>query len=292
MRHWLHCGVSGWRLDVADELPDSFIEGLRTAIREEDPDALLLGEVWEDASNKESYGRMRRYLLGSELDGVMNYPFRKALLDFFLFRADAPEICRRMKSLQENYPPEAYYASLNLIGSHDRTRILTVLGDAPEDLSEAEQAAFHLSPEARARALARLRALTTLQFTAAGVPCIYYGDEAGMEGCSDPYNRGPYPWGREDKALQAHYKALIALRRQHPALVDGAFQPLAFGADVYGCMRTDGTQRLYGLASRAAQPRTVTLPEDSLQPLFGNTALQDAQLTLPSYGFCVLRCKD
>ncbi len=296
VRHWLRCGASGWRLDVADELPDSFIEELRAAIKQEDPDALLLGEVWEDASNKESYGQMRRYLLGSELDATMHYPFRTALLDFFLGRIPAQTVCDRMMSLLENYPPENYYAALNLIGSHDRMRALTALGGAREDMTEQEQEHFTLSPEARALALQRLKALTCVQFTAAGVPCIYYGDEAGVEGCSDPFNRAPYPWGQEDKQLQAHYKALIALRKAYPALVSGSFRPLSFGEDIYGCLRQDAQQTLVCLVNRSSEPRTAQLPlHKSVRHLFGRHCIyacgEELTAQLPPLGFCIAELK-
>ena len=294
VRHWLRCGASGWRLDVADELPDSFIAGLRSALKEEDPDALLLGEVWKDASNKESYGVQRRYLLGDELDATMHYPFRTAMLDFFLFRCSAQDVLDRMMSLKENYPPENFYAALNLIGSHDRMRVLTVLGEAPETMTEQQQERFALSARQRTLALRRLRALSFLQFTAPGVPCIYYGDEAGMEGCSDPFNRAPFPWGQEDRSLQAHFRDLISLRKAHPALVQGSFLPVCSGSDVYGCLRELDGVRLLCLANRSDRlTRQYPLPTGSVTPLYGSAqlALQNEQAFahLPPLGYCLLK---
>lgn len=241
VRKWMREGAAGWRLDVADELPDSFIYGIREAVKSACGDGLLIGEVWEDASNKVSYGVHRRYLLGDELDGVMNYPMRKALLDYMLGKTDAQEAVRRLKSLAENYPPETFFGCLNLIGSHDQPRILTLLGDAPLNLSEAEQEEYRLSDEKLRLAKDRLKVLSLLQFVLPGVPSIYYGDEAGMQGFDDPFNRGTYPWGREDQELLFHYRILAMLRRQFSFLACGDFSFSWAGEHVILCERRNSS---------------------------------------------------
>ncbi len=250
IRRWLRAGASGWRLDVADELPDAFIAGIRKAVRETDPQALLMGEVWEDASHKESYGVRRRYFLGDELDCTMHYPFRTGVTDFMLGKLDAADFCAQMRSIQENYPPNAFYGALNLIGSHDRARILTLMGDAPEGLNELERECYRLNDSQRWKAIRRVKLLSLLQFTAPGVPCIYYGDEAGMEGYDDPFNRGPYPWGRENKELMYHYRTLTQMRQAHPVLVEGDFLPLHFGTQIYGCLRSGEHESILTLVNR------------------------------------------
>ncbi len=217
VRKWLRAGARGWRLDVADELPDGFIEAVRKAAEETRPDALVLGEVWEDASNKISYGKRRKYILGNALHSVMNYPFRTAALDFVTGKSDARAFARSMMSLRENYPPGAFYGALNVIGSHDTARALTALGGDAE----------------------KLKMLSFLQFTAAGVPCIYYGDEAGMEGESDPDNRAPFPWGMENGEITEHYRSLARLRREYPQLRDGEFEAEADGEYRYCFRRGD-----------------------------------------------------
>ncbi|MCB6993378.1 4-alpha-glucanotransferase [bacterium 210820-DFI.6.37] len=223
IRYWLREGASGWRLDVADELPDSCVSGIRKAVKETDPEGLLLGEVWEDASNKVSYGVQRRYLLGDELDSVMNYPFRDLLTDFIRQRCSAKALVKGLRSLAENYPPESFYGALNLVGSHDRIRILTLLGEGPEGLSDMEKEAYRLPGDKLELARKRLKALSLLQYVLPGVPCLYYGDEAGVQGFEDPYNRGTYPWGREDQELLAHYRTLALLRKQYSFLASGKF---------------------------------------------------------------------
>ncbi len=243
VRKWLRLGARGWRLDVADELPDSFIAGLRAAAKAEKPDALVLGEVWEDASNKQSYGEKRRYLFGDELDGVMNYPFREAALAFMLGEISAEEMAARFISQLENYPALALANNLNLIGTHDTARILTVLGGELPPLDRGEPAGrqaaeeYELPPERLQLARERLKLLSLLQFTMLGVPCVYYGDEAGCQGLPDPFNRGTYPWGREDEDLLYWYRRLANLRQEYHLLSQGEFWPLALAEDVYACRR-------------------------------------------------------
>ncbi|WP_295580057.1 glycoside hydrolase family 13 protein [uncultured Oscillibacter sp.] len=240
LRRWLRLGASGWRLDVADELPDWFIEEARTALEETDPDALLIGEVWEDGSNKIAYSQRRRYLLGRECHGLMNYPFRSALLDY-LKGGGAEKFWDRMETIRENYPPAAFYSAMNFLGTHDTPRILTVLGTDYTPPTKDQRAAYRLSPDARAKGLALLRLAALVLFTFPGAPTIYYGDEAGMEGFEDPFNRGGYPWGREDRALSSHFALLGLLRRQRPSLQRGALHwlhaegpLLAFAREVPG----------------------------------------------------------
>lgn len=239
LKYWLQAGIKGWRLDVADELPDWFIEHFRTVLKEQDPAAVLIGEVWEDASRKISYGTERAYLLGDELDSVTNYPFRSILLDFILGVDDAAQTQHRLTSLAENYPREHFYAALNILGSHDVPRILSLLGEAPsqESLSLIDQARYRLPEAQRKLAVKRLKLLVLWQMTFPGTPCIYYGDEAGMEGYADPFNRGTYPWGRENRELLAWYQKVAKLRQYYAVLRTGEWLPLAVQGDVYGYLR-------------------------------------------------------
>lgn len=239
IKYWMKLGAKGWRLDVVDELPAAFVKKIRTTMKQMDPDSVLIGEVWEDASNKVSYGEMREYLLGEELDSVMNYPFRNIWLDFFLGRSDALATHHQLMKLYENYPREHFYSTMNLLGSHDVERVLTLLSGAPpaDSLSREEQEVYEPTPEQLRVGLARLKLLSLIQMTFPGVPCIYYGDEVGLQGYKDPLNRRTYPWGQENQELLDWYKSIIALRHQHAALRTGQWIPVLVQGQLYGYIR-------------------------------------------------------
>lgn len=257
VRHWLRLGARGWRLDVADELPEDFIRDISSAARAERADAAVIGEVWEDASNKVAYGEPRHYLLGGELDSAMNYPFRGAVLDFLLNKVDAYETAARFEQLYENYPHDAFYSALNLLGSHDRSRILTLLGGAPDPdtMDDNQRAAYRLSRDQMGLAKGRLWDAALLQMTMPGVPSIYYGDEAGLQGMTDPYNRAPFPWGHEDKDCFNICRNAIAIRKSLPVLVDGDFHPFAVNQDVFGFTRSAGDESVMVLVNGGLSQR-------------------------------------
>ena len=215
--HWLKAGADGFRLDVADELPDEFIRLLRDRIRQIRPDALLIGEVWEDASNKVAHGQRRTYFTNGELDSVMNYPFRTAIINFLRDWDSGRALKETVMSVVENYPPHVVQCNMNLLGTHDTPRILTALVDDFNG-SRREQAARRLPMQKLMVAEERLMMAAFLQYTLPGSPSLYYGDEAGMEGYKDPFNRRTYPWGRENQDLLNHFKRLGQLRRNHEAL--------------------------------------------------------------------------
>ena len=259
VRHWLRLGADGWRLDVADELPDDFIAAIRTAIEQEKADAYLLGEVWEDGSNKIAYSRRRRYLLGRETHGLMNYPLRTAALDY-IRGGSAAAFRDTMEEQRENYPPAAFYSGLNILGTHDTPRILTLLGaDAIPDSKEA-RAAYHLSPENRQLAVRRLTLAAMLLYTFPGSPTLYYGDEAGMEGFEDPMNRRGFPWGREDRRLLALCRTLGKLRKERRSLQSGDITYLTADGGLLVYRRTLDGESTYTALNTGGTTRTVTLP--------------------------------
>ncbi len=219
LRRYIANGTSGWRLDVADELPSDFLTELRTSVKSENPEALILGEVWENAADKVAYGQRRKYLSGYQLDSVMNYPFKNAILDYIRSK-NAACLYDTVTELLSMYPPESASVLMNLLGTHDTERILTALGatDADYALSNDGKAAFRLSEDKRAHAIQLLKLASVLEFTLPGLPSIFYGDEAGMEGFGDPFCRRPYPWGREDGTLREHYRVLAHLKREEKAL--------------------------------------------------------------------------
>ena len=254
IRRWLRAGARGWRLDVADELSDKLLADIKAAAIAERPDALVLGEVWEDASNKVSYGKLRHYLLGQELDSAMNYPFRDMVIGFLCGDTNAYDAAEAIESLRENYPPEALRCALNLLGSHDKPRIFPVLGGMPDEsaMTEEERAVWTLPDDRIGLAKSRFWLATLMQMTFPGVPSIYYGDEAGMQGLSDPCNRGPFPWGHTDDDALTMIKNASGLRSALPFLIDGTIEARALNDDVLSYTRrgTDG-QALTVLINRS-----------------------------------------
>ncbi len=226
IRYWLKKGIKGFRLDVADELPDEFLDKVRSAIKSESPENFLLGEVWEDATNKISYNKRRRFLRGRQLDSVMNYPFANAIIDY-VKTANSTALLNTVLDITENYPKCATDLLMNHIGTHDTARILTRLStDVNFGSNREAQSKYTLSDDEKRKGITLLKLAAVLQYTLPGVPSLYYGDEAGIEGFSDPFCRATYPWGNENKELLEFYRSLGTLRRNESAFIDSDFEPI------------------------------------------------------------------
>ena len=216
-------GVYGFRLDVADELSDDFIARIKARLSE-CGESLLLGEVWEDASCKVAYGTRKKYYLGRELDGVMNYPVRVGLIDYILTR-NTDKLSYALREVMSNTPPRIRNTQMNLLGSHDTVRILTALaGRTSEGCTNAELRVDRLTSEENALASERLISAYTILATLPGLPSVFYGDEAGLEGYGDPFCRMPYPWGKENEKILDRYRRLGAIRLSAKAYRDGDFE--------------------------------------------------------------------
>lgn len=224
LRKWMRCGISGWRLDVADELPDVFLDDLRNTVKDENPDAVIIGEVWEDATTKVAYNERRRYLLGKQLDSVMNYPFAYAILDFVKF-ANADAFVDSVMKIVENYPPQVVNVLMNHIGTHDTERAITRLaGENPCGYGRSWQYEHNrLSTEDYYRGVSMMKIASLIQYTLPGVPSLYYGDEIGMQGMKDPFNRACMDWENQNAELLKWYKRLGEIRRGCSAFTDGNF---------------------------------------------------------------------
>ncbi len=233
---WLALGADGLRLDVVDELPDDFLMKLRIRLRELDPKAFLIGEVWEAASNKIAYGVRRRYFTHAQLDSVMNYPWRTAILKFCRGEDDGNGLKWAIMNLTENYPSSVLNSNLNLLSSHDVPRAITDLID-PKNGEREDLAKRTMTKEQLALGKKRFKLASFLQFTLPGCPCVYYGDEAGMTGYRDPFNRQYYIWGEEDEDLQAHIRELAHLKKSD-ILRFGTVEVLEAGAGKISYRRT------------------------------------------------------
>lgn len=214
IEQWTNRGVDAWRLDVADELPEPFIAGIRQKLDQYN-EKVLIGEVWEDASNKISYQQRRQYILGGSLQGVMNYPLRDAILSLLNHENSPEEVARMLTTLIENYPKFILHSNLNNLGTHDTERVFSMLN---QDVQKFDLA-------------------FGLLFFFIGVPCIYYGDEAGLTGGKDPENRKFFPWEQQNITLFTICQNWIALRKASNVLIEGEIH-LFYNSGLFGIVRT------------------------------------------------------
>ena len=240
IRYWMRRGAAGFRLDVADELPDAFLDRVRIAVKSENRNGYLLGEVWEDATNKISYGSRRRFLRGRQLDSVMNYPFANAIIDF-VCGGNGKDFAETIMTVLENYPPQTLHNLMNHIGTHDTARILTRLAGEPINGRKRDwQAKQVLTEEQYNKGKKMLKLAALLQYTLVGLPSLYYGDEAGLSGYGDPFCRATFPWDNEDVELLGFYKKLGAARKNCSAFKQGSLEFLAVGLGFVVFKRYDG----------------------------------------------------
>ena len=291
--YWLKLGADGIRLDVADELPDSFIKKIRTAVKRAKPDGVLYGEVWEDASNKESYRVRREYLLGHELDSVMNYPFRNSIISFIRRESDGRAFMNGIMDILENYPKPSVDVLMNLLGTHDTERILTALANEPAGNRGRDwQHGRKLGEVYRMTGLQMLKLATLLQFTLPGIPCVYYGDEIMMEGYRDPFNRGCFEWDRlEDGSISLDWFMLLGeLRKQSPSLCGGSFLPVQAENDFVTFLRIKDGHELFVAVNPSFRDASVwLLPGWQNDEVVIGTPPENGVLPLPAMSCAVLR---
>jgi len=258
--HWMKRGVSAWRLDVVDELPDEFLDPLCTAVRKEYREALIVGEVWEDASNKIAYSVRRRYFLGGQLDSVTNYPLKDSIIAC-VKDGNVVSLAGTMASLCKNYPDNVLNSLMNILGTHDTMRILTVLSGAELPDGKLAMSTFRLTDAELAIAKKRLKQAAALQFTLPGVPCVFYGDEAGMEGGADPFNRRCYPWDNEDQDLIAWYKLISRVRKTHNCFKEGIYKLIEARSGLFAFTRGEGPGRVLIAVNVSDSDKTMSAKE-------------------------------
>ena len=293
LEYWLEQGAAGFRLDVADELPDDFLENLRKRVKKNGSEKIVIGEVWEDASNKEAYGVKRRYLLGGQLDSVMNYPFREAVIHY-IKGMSSRDFRRWIVSILENYPKESIDVLMNFLSTHDIERAINRFGGEDcNDKSKDWMAERYLNEHEYQLGKSRLKAATALIFFLPGVPCIYYGDEAGLQGYKDPFNRRCYPWGHEDQELIDFHKELARIRKACRVFRDGQMRFIKVQEDVMAFVRYHESARVavQVYVNRSGQEQIVPF-----QPVFEGYGLErvehgviaDGNVCLEPYGYAVI----
>ncbi len=291
IRKWIRLGASGWRLDVADELPDVFLDELREAVKNENKDAVIFGEVWEDASNKISYSHRRRYLLGSQLDSVMNYPFAEAILDFVRY-GNSEVFFDKIMAIIENYPKCCLDILMNHIGTHDTERAINRLaGDKVPDGASKQWQHDHnkLSKQQYDFGVKLLKIASLIQYTLPGVPSIYYADETGMMGMKDPFNRACFDWENIDTNLLIWYRKLGKIRRSLSVLADGEFEVIYSEGDVAAYSRYKNDKSLLVILNTSAVDISFEIPDEfiNFNCLLGEKP-DDSQIFLPSHSFSLL----
>ncbi len=235
---WLRAGAAGWRLDVVDEIDDCMLNKIVAAAKKEKSDAVIIGEVWEDASNKVDYGVRRHYLDGSQLDSVMNYPLMNGIISF-VRDGNEQVLSSVVFDTLNNYPRYIRNNLMNILGTHDTIRILTNLAgtrldNAPKDI----MARTRLNDYQYKEGCKLLKIAAVLQYTMFGFPCVFYGDEVAVEGYKDPFCRACYPWDEQNKLMLDFYRRLGELRKMS-VFADGDFRELAAERGVYAFERVD-----------------------------------------------------
>ena len=294
LRKWLKAGASGWRLDVADELPDVFLDDVRTAVKEENKDAVIIGEVWEDATNKEAYSQRRRYLLGDQLDSVMNYPFADTVLNFIKF-GNADAFFDGIMSIIENYPPQVLNVLMNHIGTHDTERAITRLaGPDSEGYGRQWQYAHNtLSDYDYLKGVSMMKLASLIQYTLPGVPSVYYGDEIGMEGMKDPFNRACMSWDNQNTELLKWYKRLGEIRKGCKVFEKGDFIPAFCSHKTIAYKRADEYSEVFVALNLDEEMVSIPLSDEwnNSYTLLGNTPVNKTLYLEPFRYSMIIRKK-
>ncbi len=277
-------GVFGFRLDVADELSDDFLRKINKSIKATNPKSVVIGEVWENASSKISYGERKKYFIGGELDGVTNYPMKNAIINF-VKNGDETELVTIINTINAEYPKGVAKTLMNILGSHDTMRIMTALS---LNENESDIKIHYLSGDEYERGFKLLKLATILQFTTLGVPTIYYGDEVGMTGGRDPFCRGSYPWGNEKKEVLSWYQKISHLR-EIPAIYDGDLNILFAENGVIAYERVCDKNKVVVIVNRSDDDYTF-ICDGKLHDLIDKETYANT-VSIPPYGYLVAQVK-
>ncbi len=283
-------GIAGWRLDVVDELPAQFVEKIRSATKSINNNAIIIGEVWEDASNKVSYGTRRKYFQGAELDSVMNYPLKNAIIEY-VKNGTAQSVLYVVNEQIDHYPNKVLHALMNILSTHDTYRLLSALSDNDTSgKSKKEMARIRISEEELPLVKFKLKVATLLQFTLPGVPSIYYGDEVGMQGYSDPLNRKFFDWDNIDNEILEWYMSLANLRKRVTAFVDGDFENVYADKGVFIFKRYNSETEIL-ICVNMGQNEFFLEYQGELYNVFTNESFKNS-FTLKAKSFACLYSKD
>lgn len=290
--YWMSKGANGFRLDVADELPDEFIKKIRKAIKRNNENGFLIGEVWEDASNKVSYSAQRQYLWGEELDSVMNYPFANEILRFVRYK-DGIKFMDKIMQIIENYPKCALDVLMNLLSTHDTERLITALAGEPSNGRGREwQCRVSLTPNQRELGIKLCKIAAVLQYTLPGVPSLYYGDEIATEGYRDPFNRASFKWDKvsSDNSMLEFYKTLGILRKNCLALKSGEFIKAQYDYNLVSYLRVAENSEIFVMANPTECDAWFWLLPgwENDDVLIGENVIENGKILVKSYSASVI----
>ncbi|MEG2956033.1 MAG: glycoside hydrolase family 13 protein [Clostridia bacterium] len=260
---WMSLGASGFRLDVVDELNDKILDKITAAVKKYG-NKPVIGEVWEDASLKVAYGVRKKYFIGRQLDSVMNYPFKDAILNYVRY-GGRDNIYYTVMTILENYPKPVINGLMNFLGTHDTERAITRLG-AQELGNNGGDRIWQvnrqkLDEEQYFMGTTLFKLASILQFFLPGMPCIYYGDEAGLFGYKDPFNRTCYPWGKEDENLLDFFKTIGKIRIDlKDDLFDAKFSFVEVTSQICSFVRISNTKNIFVSINRTKEELKFELP--------------------------------
>ena len=285
LKKWLSYGIGGYRLDVADELPDEFLINLRKSVKDSNENAVIIGEVWEDASTKVAYSKRRGYLHGYELDSVMNYPWKEAIISY-IFTGDSQAFLRTIYAIINHYPKQTLDCLMNILGTHDTPRILTVLGGIKcKNKDEMASKKAFLSEKDKENAIKKLKMAAVLQFTLPGVPSVYYGDENAMEGDIDPFCRRCFDWAHLNEDLIKFYASLGKMREDlRNFFKDGEFRVLQTDGGLMIYAREKSNDSVTVFVNNSSKTHLLNLPYKMQDCLTGVVFENTMQILPYSYG--------
>lgn len=287
LRKWLGLGISGYRLDVADELPDFFLQSLRKSVKAGNRDAIVIGEVWEDASDKVAYSERKQYFQGYELDSVMNYPWKEAIIQY-IQSGNATDLLQVIRAIINHYPKQSLDCLMNILGTHDTARILTVLGGIYcQNKDDMAKETAYLSKIDKERAVEKLKMSTVLQYTLPGVPCVYYGDENGAEGHIDPFCRQCFDWEHLNTDLVGFYRKLGTIRKKYRNIFkDGEFEALRAEDGLLFFKRINASGTIYVFVNNSSKRYLLNYNGTYLN-LINDTKSKD-KITINPYEYGIL----
>lgn len=275
-------GVQGFRFDVIDELSADFVDRIADTLRARNPETVLIGEVWEDASIKTAYNEQKRYFEDAKLNSVMNYPVKDAIINYCL-NGDSGSLAYNLRIIKDHYPMQVQNCLMNILGTHDTMRILSVLSLGRNSReSSYRKLNTEISSEQLKQGINRLKIASLLQFTVMGVPCVYYGDEVGLTGDGDPFNRRCFPWDNVNLEILDWYKSLGRIRK-NKAFINGDLNILYNANGVIVYERINTTNRVLILINNGSYPFEATIDNLMKDMLSGENIKGDVVVSPQGY---------